>query len=378
MAGRSTILFLTPNPIQSASERYRVYQFLPELQRAGFDCTVRPFATEQLHRAIQDSRLIGAIWGVLPCVIQRARDLRAIGRFDVIVIQREAFPFFHPFVEMKAIRRHPQVIFDLDDAIYIGHRDTGKAKYPWSYKLKYGPGIDRAIGMCCHVVAGSRTLAAHVRSFHPNVTVVPTVVDLERYTYQPPRAHDAQVTVGWVGSRSTSPYLLEIEPALQRLCQAHPGRIRFCTWGDPRRHLQLANFEALPFSLESEIDNLRRCDIGIMPMPDNDWTRGKCAFKAIQYMALGIPTVASPVGAASEVIQHGENGLLAGREDDWFHCLDILVRDRGLRARLSLAGRKTIERGYSLQAWAPRVVDLFERITGSAERQDAVALQQAG
>lgn len=371
-----SVLFLTPSPIRSASERYRIYQFLPDLRRAGFSCTIRPFATEQLHRAIQDERLIGKVFGILPCAVQRARDLTLINRFDAVVIHREAFPFFHPLVEQSVIRRHPRVIFDLDDAIYVGHQDTGKVKYHWAYGFKYGPGINHAFGTCCHVVAGNQVLAAHARKFNENVSVVPTVVDLNQYTYQSPPADGDSITIGWVGSRSTSPYLLEVEGALRRLSQAHVGRIRFVTYGDPKRKLELPNFESLPFSLESEVENLRRCDIGIMPMPENDWTRGKCAFKAIQYMALGIPTVASPVGTATELIRDGENGLLARTESDWFECLDRLVRDSSLRRRLSRAGRDTIEREYSLQVWAPRVIRLFNRIIVDGNRKEAPALER--
>lgn len=362
MSRRISILFLTPSPIQSASERYRIYQYLPHLRRCGFDCTVRPFASEALHRAIQKQAVVGRICGVLSCALQRVRDLSALDEFDLVVIHREAFPFLHPFFEMKAIQRHARAIFDFDDAIHVGHRDTPSMKYSWMYKLKYGPGINIALQKCHHVIAGNRTLAEHAARLNANVTIIPTVVDLQRYTYQPPRETVNAVTVGWVGSTSTSPYLAEIEPALRRLSEVHKGNVRFRTFGDPKRKLALPDFEARPFQLDSEIEDLRTIDIGIMPMPDNEWTRGKCAFKAIQYMALGIPAVASPVGFAAELIHHGKNGLLASSEAEWFSCLDRVVRDGELRRRLSANGRITVERKYSLQVWAPRVADLLERI----------------
>jgi glycosyltransferase involved in cell wall biosynthesis len=356
------LLFLTHYPNESASERYRVYQFLPCLERAGFACTVRPFATPKLFRAIQSGQVAAPLLRTPYCCVRRAFDLINVSQFDAVVIQREAFPFFIPMVEKMILRRHAKVIFDFDDAIHVGHRDTSTAKYPWIYKLKYGAGVNEVLKRCTHVIAGNRTLAAHALQFNSQVSIIPTVVDLERYAYRPPKATNEMLTIGWVGSRSTSPYLLEIESALRRLGEAHPGKLRFRLYGHPQRKLDLPNFESLPFSLGSEIDDLRTVDIGIMPVPDNDWTRGKCAFKAIQYMALGISTVASPVGMATELIQHNLNGYWARTSEEWFEALNRLVIDAQLRSRFAEEARKTIETRYSLQAWGPVVAELFVRI----------------
>jgi glycosyltransferase involved in cell wall biosynthesis len=260
------------------------------------------------------------------------------------------------------IRGRKKVIFDFDDAIHIGHRDTAATKYPWIYKFKYGPGVNGMLSRCAHVIAGNRTLAEHALQFNSQVSIIPTVVDLEQYAYQTPRIPGDLLTIGWVGSRSTSPYLLEIESGLDRLSKAHPDKIRYRFYGHPQRKLNLPKFESLPFSLDSEIEDLRAMDIGIMPMPDNDWTRGKCGFKAIQYMALGIPTVTSPVGMATELVQDNVNGFSARTPEEWFEALNLLVTDLRLRRRFAEAARKTIEARYSLQAWGPRLCELFDRI----------------
>jgi glycosyltransferase involved in cell wall biosynthesis len=356
------ILFITPNPIESASERFRIYQFLPYLERAGFSCTARPFATRALHRAVQDERLAPKLLLTPFCYMRRMFHLATISQYDVVVVHRGIFPFPWPALEKMVIRQYTKVIFDFDDAIHIGHRDTAATKYPWIYKFKYGPGVNVMLSHCPHIIAGNKTLAEHSLRFNPEVTIIPTVVDLDRYTRQPSRAASDFITIGWVGSRSTSPYLCEIEPALRRLSEAHPSKIRFRFYGDARRQLNLPNCESLPFSLASEIEDLRTIDIGIMPMPDNDWTRGKCAFKAIQYMALGVPTVTSPVGMAREVIDHGINGFWARTSEEWFKSLDLLVANPELRARFAEVGRETVETRYSLQTWAPRLCDLFGRI----------------
>jgi glycosyltransferase involved in cell wall biosynthesis len=356
------LLFVTPNPIESASERYRIYQFVPYLENAGFECKVRPFADRELFLAVQASRMTSQLFYAPFSSLRRAMDVYTVPRYDMVVIHREAFPFFCPTVEKMVLRRHPRVVFSFDDAIHAGHRDTPNKRYPLIYKLKYGPGVNEVIAKSAHVIAGSRRLAEHARQFNAQVSVIPTVVDASRYAYLPPAASAECLTIGWMGTRSTSPYLFDIAPVLRQLGEVFPGKIRFRMYGDPQLQLPVPNYEARPFSLESEIEDLRRINIGIMPLPDNEWTRGKCAFKAIQYMALGIPTVSSPVGMASEIIKHNVNGLLANTPGEWFEALARLMRDAELRRRLAEQGRKTVEAYYSLDVWAPRFANLLDQI----------------
>jgi glycosyltransferase involved in cell wall biosynthesis len=356
------LLFVTPNPVESASERYRIYQFVPYLASAGFECEVRPFAARELFQAVQVGRMTSQLFYAPLSCLRRAVDVYAIPRYDMVVIHREAFPFFCPTVERMVLRRHSKVVFSFDDAIYAGHRDTPNKKYPWIYKMKYGPGVNEVLAKSAHVIAGSQRLAEHARQFNTQVSVIPTVVDAQRYACRAPAPSGECLTVGWVGTRSTSPYLLDVVPALQRLSEVFRGKIRFRMYGDPQLKLPVPNYEPLPFSLGSEIEDLRRIDIGIMPLPDNEWTQGKCAFKAIQYMALGIPTVSSPVGMASEIIKHNVNGLLARTPAEWFEALACLMRDAELRRRLAEEGRRTVEAYYSLEVWAPRFAGLLDTI----------------
>ena len=373
----TSLLILAPNPKESASERYRVYQFLPYFERAGFKCTVRPFATRALHRAIQQDRLAPKLLLTPLGYLRRAFDLSALSKYDAVIIHRGLFPFPWPAVERMIVRRHPKVIFDFDDAIHIGHRDVGMMKYPWIYKFKYGPGVNELLSHCTHVIAGNRTLAEHALQFNGRVSIIPTVIDLNQYTYRPPRDYDL-LTIGWVGSRSTSPYLSIIEPALRKLSDTHPSKIRFRLYGHPERKLNLPDFQSLPFSLASEVEDLRNIDIGIMPVPDNEWTRGKCAFKAIQYMAAGIPTVVSPVGMTSELVEHNVNGFCAETPEQWFQALDHLVADFHTRLRFSQAARKTIEERYSLQAWGPRFSELIQEILESTPAPTLLSAMRVG
>jgi glycosyltransferase involved in cell wall biosynthesis len=288
-----------------------------------------------------------------------------IWHYDAIVVHRGIFPFPWPMLERIVIRKSKSTIFDFDDAIHVGHRDLSNTAYSWIYRLKYGPAVNILITKCNYVIAGNQNLAVHARQFNSNVTIIPTVVDLDRYTYASP-TEKRPITIGWVGSRSTSPYLLEIEPALRRISETHGANIQFRFYGDPSQKLDLPNCECIPFSLSSEIEHLRRIDIGIMPLPDNEWTRGKCAFKAIQYMALGIPTVSSPVGVACEVVEHRRNGLCASTNHEWFECLDLLIRSSNLRVQFAETARRTVQDHFSLQTWAPRICQLFRDIVQSS------------
>jgi glycosyltransferase involved in cell wall biosynthesis len=361
------ILFLVPHPVDDASCRYRVQQFVPYLERAGYMCSVRSFSSTRLFAALKSKgRLATKAVYSLPCAVRRFFDVLKTIEVDLVVIHREAFPFLVPIFERLVLSCNPRVVFSFDDAIYVGHGDTSSLNHPWLYQLKYGSGVDEILRRCIHVIAGNRILAEYALQLNPNVSIVPTVVDCGDYRYKPPDLNGGRfLTIGWMGSRSTISYLQAIEPALRRLANANPGKIRFCFYGYPECEIHLPGLVSLPFRLESEIEDLRSLDIGLMPMPDTEWTRGKCAFKAIQYMAAGIPTVASPVGITTDLIKSGVNGLLARSAEDWFACLTLLVRDAELRKRLSLNARATIERGYSLELWAPRFVSLFDGLAAS-------------
>jgi glycosyltransferase involved in cell wall biosynthesis len=356
---RPRILLIVHHPIEDASSRYRIYQFIPRLEAEGFTCHVRPFTTSRLFSSIRRREHLSVkLFHTAYASARRLRDVIAAGRYDLVIIHREAFPFFSPLVEKLILNVQAKVIYSFDDAVYVGH-DRSTMRYPLLYRFKYGSGVDDVMERASLVIAGSPLLAEYATKHTRNVAVMPTVVDLARYPFTLPRAtEDGVVTVGWYGSNSTSPYLTPIVPALQRLADTHPGKIRFRFYGDHRLNLPLPSFQAFPFRLRTEIQDLQSMDIGLMPLPDTPWTRAKCAFKAIQYMALGIPAVVSPLGASKDLVDHGRNGLHAGNEEEWFDALHRLVLDLALRRRLAMAGRKTIAERYSLDVWAPLFADL--------------------
>ncbi|HZS98872.1 MAG TPA: glycosyltransferase family 4 protein [Terriglobales bacterium] len=363
----SKILFLVAHPVEDASRRYRIEQFLPLLERAGYECTVSEFSTPQLFEALHSKgKLAAKAFHSIYCSARRVVRLAALSKFDLIFIHREAFPFFTPAFENWVVSRHGKVVFSFDDAIYAAHPDASLLNHPWLYRFKYGRSLEQVIARSFHVVAGNRTLEKYAERFNSKVTVIPTVVDCEKYQYKPVGDGTRPLVVGWMGSRSTASYLSSIAPVLRKLAATLPGRVEFRLFGCQDMQLDIPHATYCPFRLQSELPDLRTLDIGLMPMPDSRWTRGKCAFKAIQYMAMGIPTVASPVGATQDLIQHNDNGLLADSSDQWFEHLQQLVSGADLRRRISLRARQTIEDNYSLQVWGPRMVALIDEMCGTS------------
>jgi glycosyltransferase involved in cell wall biosynthesis len=208
--------------------------------------------------------------------------------------------------------------------------------------------------MSTAVVVGNVHLAEFARRYNANVTVVPSSIDTERYR---PRAgrmngNGRPLVIGWMGSSTTQRFLEEFAPVLRRIADRHPIEVRVVSDHPP-------SLEGLPltwhrWSDATEAAELADFDIGIMPLPDTPWTRGKCAMKALQYMGMAVPTICSPVGVNSDVIRHGENGLLASSTEDWVEAVGELVGDRDLRARLGEAGRRTVESEYSATICAGR------------------------
>lgn len=372
-----SILFLTAYPIEDPSCRYRVHEFLPYFEAAGYECTVAPFASPELFQALRSrGKLASKAKELLSCSARRLGHLSDLRDCDFVVIHREAFPFFAPLVEKLVIRRAgaEKVIFSFDDAIYAGHEDIGQLSHPWLYRMKHGRGYDEVIRNSACVIAGNRILADYARRLNANVSIVPTVVDCSRYRPSPAGAREP-LTIGWMGSRTTAPYLAMIATTLRRVAIEHGNAVRFRFVGCPEYRLNVRSFESLPFRLETEIQDLQSFDIGLMPLPDSEWARGKCAFKAIQYMACGVATVASPVGITTDLIQNKVNGLLASTSDEWFEALDLLVRNVSLRSAIAEAGRRTVETSYSLEVWGPRFVSIFDQLAarGTAVLETAAA-----
>lgn len=285
-------------------------------------------------------------------VFERVRLYRRLPQYDLIGIQQR---LLDPF-ELRLLRRRCDgLLYDLDDAVMYDER----GRRPWRRQRRFRA-IARASSL---VVCGNRYLAAEATQHSGDVVLIPTAVDTERFHPRERIATNDLVTIGWTGSSSTNRYLNEILPVIAELT----GGVRLKVLSSDTRDLDFSRLGRVPYefvswSAEREVPETASFDIGLMPLPDNAWTRGKCGCKALQYMALGIAAVCSPVGVNADIIDHGRNGYLAATPQEWSRILNQLVADPQARQTVGEAGRRRVEEAYSLTIQAERLVAAVERV----------------
>jgi glycosyltransferase involved in cell wall biosynthesis len=353
---------------RNPSQRYRIEQWEPLLRERGVEITYRPFESAELNEVLyQPGQLATKMKHVASALLRRWRDVRDARGFDAVYVLREAALLGPPLFERVLARTGVPFVFDFDDAVF--ERYVSPANGYLSY-LKF-PGKTRTVcRLAAHVMAGNEYLADYARRVNPNVTVVPTTVDTGRYTVAARPPNDVPV-IGWTGSYSTLQHLLTLSGALRRLSERVRFRLRVI--GAPgaaagASGLEGLDVEWLPWRAETEVEDLRPLDVGVMPLPEDRWSKGKCGMKALQYMGLAIPAVCSPVGVNSEIVRDGENGMLAATEGEWVEKLGRLLGDAGLRERLGRAGRATVEARYSAEVVAPLVHAVLESVTRGRAR----------
>ncbi|HLC21334.1 MAG TPA: glycosyltransferase family 4 protein [Candidatus Methylomirabilis sp.] len=349
------VLFLVPYTTEGGSNRFRVEQYLPHLNRHGIESMVRPFLCSSAFYDIlyRPRRTPRKGWYFLVSGLNRLLDLVRSRRFDRIVVHREAFPLGPPVLEWFLSRLRIPIIYDFDDAIW--QRNTSGANRPLQF-LKCPGKVATIIRLSRQVIAGNGYLRDYALQHNPRVTVIPTPVDTHRF-HPAARAGGGGVTLGWIGSHSSAPYLRMLDPVLPYLARQYDFRLKVVGGEYYNAHPSVSNHE---WRLDREVEDLQSFDIGLMPMPDNPWTQGKCAFKALQYMAVGIPVVCSPVGMNSEVVQDGVSGLLASSEAEWIEKVSLLIENPGLREAMGRCGRAAVEERYSVKANFPKFLRVLE------------------
>jgi glycosyltransferase involved in cell wall biosynthesis len=327
--------------IERASSRYRVFQFLQPLKRSGLQCTVIEAPQGDLRRRLT----------YLPRLVHLARN------HDVVYVQKRTFP---RFVLWLLCQLNPHIVFDLDDAVFL--------------RPDRRPLIDLALRSAVAVVAGNEYLATYARRFNDQVIVIPTVVDTERYLPPSGPRHpgDDRVVVGWIGSDPNRGDLAPMHPVFDWLGERYGGRVVFRTVGRCPLVMDTAlDLEFVPWTLEGSLSALQEFDIGVMPLEDSEWSRGKCGFKLIQYMAVGAATVASPVGVNQDIVRDGDTGYLAADTGEWQRRLACLIENEALRRSMGRAARLRVERLYSTTALLPRLTEVLECASGGQQVRGA-------
>ncbi len=341
----------------SPGQRFRIEQWEPILREGGVEITYAPFENDELRSVLYKSgEVMKKVGAVTRNMRRRRAELSDVSSYDLVYVFREAALLGPPWFERKLARSGVPVVFDFDDAIFVSYKSPSNGYLSY---LKFPGKTAEICKLSTHVMAGNEYLADYARQTNANVSIIPTTIDTDKYIVRERAETLETITIGWSGSFSTVQHLDTIRGVLQKLAEEEDFRLRVI--GTPVYKLPGVDTEAIQWRSESEIDDLAAIDIGLMPLPDENWSRGKCGLKALQYMALGIPTICSPVGVNSTIIKDGENGFLAETTEEWLTAIKQLIHSADLRKTIGLAGRATVERDYSAIVVAPRVLEIFRR-----------------
>jgi glycosyltransferase involved in cell wall biosynthesis len=352
----------------SPGQRYRLEQWDPLLRERGVEITYAPFEDEELHSVVYKPGQMGKkLQLVSRNLARRLSTISKATKYDLVYILREAALLGPAVFERLLYQQRVPFVFDFDDAIFVTYRSPSNGYLSY---LKFASKTKTICRLASHVMVGNPYLAEYAGQVNDKVTVIPTTIDTEKYRLAPARESDGPLTIGWTGSYSTVQHLDTLRGALQKLAETEKFRLRVI--GTPSYELAPVEVEAMQWRAATELEDLSAIDIGVMPLPDDNWSKGKCGLKALQFMALGIPTVCSPVGVNTDIIQDNENGFLAATEAEWVEKLTRLLREGELRRRLGQAGRATVEEKYSAVTQAPRVYEIFKSVLRDANvRVDA-------
>lgn len=360
---RIRVLCLVPYPTLGASNRLRIEQYTAPLHKAGIDLEVSPFLAGAEYAVLyQPGRTFTKAFAVARGLGRRVRDLARASRYDLVLVHREASPVGPPLVERILGMLGVPYVYDFDDAIFVLPPYGANRRWGW---LRPPGRVAESVRRARLVVTQNEYLAEWARRHNDRVAVIPTPVDTDLH-----RPAEIQVrlplVIGWVGSPTTAPYLHAIDGALERVARTHEVVVRI-VGGDYTN--SAVRVDARQYSLEDEPREVAGFDVGVLPEPDDAWTRGKGAFKALLYMASAVPVVASRVGVNSEVI--GDAGYCVESEDEWVMALERLLGDSALRRDLGARGRARVEQRYSVRATCPKLVAALREAAGeSRSRRD--------
>lgn len=351
--GPLRLLVLAPYPLDTApNQRFRFEQYLPTFQSLGWRVAVRSLLTGREHALMaRRGHVLAKASFIARGLVRRVADLAATRRYDTVLIVREAFPIGPAVIERLVRRLAHHVVFDFDDAIWLPAVSRENRIAAW---LKHPMKTHGIVSLVDRVIAGNAYLADYARQSAREVVVIPTTIDTD--AYQPPeRPKRGSPVLGWSGSRTTSDYLDALAEPLRRV-QSELG-VDILTIGAPEWRAEGLRVEARPWSSSTEVALLRELDVGLMPLTDDPWSRGKCGLKALQYMAMRSVAIVSPIGVNNEIIRHGVNGLHAVTNEGWYAMIRKACTDADARQRLGDNARTTVEDRYSVHANAAHWVN---------------------
>ncbi|HEX5707261.1 MAG TPA: glycosyltransferase family 4 protein [Pyrinomonadaceae bacterium] len=344
-----------------AGQRFRIELWARHLRARGIEVEFYPFASPALTSVLYaPGQLARKGAYMLACYAdQLRRVLAAKGRPDAVYIYREAALVGPAFIESLVRRWRVPIIYDIDEPLFVPYVSPSNGQFN---RLKFFSKVNKLFAMSDHVLAVNQAIAGHAARYARKVSVVPMAVDTERYAPAPggdvnqQTQPGAPALVGWVGTFTNQPNLELVAAPLRRLGETHPVRLRVIA--DEPLTLEGVDVEFIKWSLDVEVERLRECQVGVVPVMESKWGPWKFFFKLIQYMSLGMPVVASAIGSNLEIIEDGVNGFLARNDEEWHERLRTLLDDPELRRSMGRAARATAVKHFSLDGQ----IDFIERV----------------
>jgi len=359
---KSRILFLVPYPSgQAPSQRFRFEQYLPVLKEQKIDYKIKSLLTENAWKKYYTKQKLLIVHYLLLGFLKRIVHIMKMRSYDFIFIHRELYPIGPPIFEFIIAKLcSKKIIYDFDDAIWLEDPDE---QGTLSAKIKNKAKVGSICRWSYKVSVGNEYLGNYARKYNNKVIINPTTIDTEqlhnpnKYGNYSPKSNKTPV-IGWTGTHSTMQYLTPILPVLDKLRSKYKFEVRIISNKSPNIKMDYIKF--IPWNKETEIKDLLSIDIGIMPLSDDMWSKGKCGFKALQYMALEKPAVVSPVGVNSLIVEHGVNGFHCLSNEDWYSKLEELLKDPFMMKKLGTKGREFVKGDYSVNSNTSNFLNLFK------------------
>ncbi len=350
------ILILAPYPQgQAPSQRFRFEQYLVFLGQNGIQYDYVPFLDEPTWAILhKPGRFFSKAWGIVRAFVKRFFLMFRLARYDYVFIHREASHIGLPVFEFLIWLSGKKIIYDFDDAVWLPNYSEHNAAFHW---LKMYGKVRWSMRWAYKIAAGNDYLAQFASQYNKNVCILPTTIDTENHHCLIKGHHSETPIVGWTGTLTTMRYLDGLIPTLQRLGQDFDFKILIISNQSPKFELKGLIFQ--PWRKEQEIEDLLKMDVGLMPLEDDIWAKGKCGFKALQYMALGIPPIVSPVGVNTQIVRHGYNGFVCSNEQQWYQALQQLLTEPKLRSQMGENARQTVIDNYSVLSQKEKFLSLF-------------------
>jgi glycosyltransferase involved in cell wall biosynthesis len=353
------VLFIAHHRLnRSPGQRYRFEQYFNWFEENGIQCELSNLLDEEDDKNLYRPR---NYWNKLKIAVKswkkRRADLKRLHEFDLVVIYREARITRGISFEKKVAKQGVPMLFDFDDAIWVKDMSEGNK---WLSFLKSSNKIQQILPLCSHVTAGNEYLAEFAKKYNQNVSIVPSTIDCEKYV--PLGKSSDKITIGWVGSHTTVKHFELVINVYKKLLEEYKDRIQFKVIGDPLYKNPDLGIVGEPWSNEKEVELFNSIDIGVMPLEEDAWTKGKCGMKGLLYMSVGKPAVMSAVGMNCDIIEHEKNGYVPVGEEEWFKVLSELIENNELREKIGETGRKTVLEKYSFDVVKHQMLDIYSRL----------------